>query len=414
MRHLSAADNSERSAVDCGADPIASLVEMFVAMVQGGRIARGQCPALRPVFLKPHGVAHGTFRIRPDLPDDLKVGLFSGKEYPAWVRFSSDTLPTLNDFKSTVGVGIKLFDAPAPKIFGNPNDTTFDFILQNFDVSFVDTAADMCAFTKAGVVDGNYDPYLAAHPETARLLDEMAKPVASTLGTAYWSCLPFAFGAKRTVKYKLEPELTVDPIANPPADPTYLAADLRTRLQAGEARFRFYVQFGTDPTAFPIDRATVRWEEAVSAPIHVADLILPQQDIDARGQAEYGENLSWNIWRVTEDHKPLGSIADARRAVYAASAEQRRNVNGVPTGEPSQPKPAIQPAAGADQKIVRAAIHPAIGIARIGDSKSEFFIGPEVVNPPFEKPEYYRDATGALKRQAARFRIYGFNAEGGG
>ena len=164
MRHLSAADTSERSAVDCGADPIASLVEMFVAMVQGGRIAKGQCPALRPVFLKPHGVAHGTFRIRPDLPDDLQVGLFSGNEYPAWVRFSSDTLPTLNDFKSTVGIGIKLFDAPGPKIFGNPSDTTFDLILQNFDVFFVDTAADMCAFTKAGVVDGNYDPYLAAHP----------------------------------------------------------------------------------------------------------------------------------------------------------------------------------------------------------------------------------------------------------
>jgi hypothetical protein len=70
------------------------------------------------------------------------------------------------------------------------SDTTFDFILQNFDVFFVDTAADMCAFTKAGVVDGNYDPYLAAHPDTAKILNEMAKPVASTLGTAYWSCVP--------------------------------------------------------------------------------------------------------------------------------------------------------------------------------------------------------------------------------
>ena len=84
----------------------------------------------------------------------------------------------------------------------------------------------------------------------------------------------------------------------------------------------------------PLDQATVRWDESLSPPVHVADLILPPQDIDARGQAAYGENLSWNIWRVTEDHKPVGSIADARRVVYAASAEQRRNVNGVPTGEP--------------------------------------------------------------------------------
>lgn len=65
-----------------------------------------------------------------------------------------------------------------------------------------------------------------------------------------------------------------------------------------------------------------------------------------------------------------------------------------------------------DRKIVRAAIHPAIGIARIGDSESGYFIGPEVVDLPCEKPEHFRDGAGALKRQAARFRIYGFNAQG--
>src|SRR5215218_3448181 len=172
MKHLEGATRTGKdataAAVDCGADPIGSLVQMFVTMVQGGRIARGQCPALRPVFLKPHGVAHGSFRVRPDLPSDLKVGLFAGTEYPAWVRFSSDTLPTIGDFKTTVGIGVKLFGAPVPKIFGAPQDTTFDLILQNFDVFFVDTAADMCAFTKAGVIDHDYDSYLKDHPETAK------------------------------------------------------------------------------------------------------------------------------------------------------------------------------------------------------------------------------------------------------
>ena len=197
-----------------------------------------------------------------------------------------------------------------PKIFGAPQDTTFDLILQNFDVFFVDTAADMCAFTKAGVIDGDYDSYLKDHPETAKLLDQMAKPVASTLGIAYWSGVPFAFGPKRFVKYKLEPAAAIDPIDTAPTDPTYLAADLRARLAAGEARFRFCVQFQTDPAIMLLDRAMVRWDEAVSPPVHVADLVLPQQDISARSQAEYGENLAWNIWRVTEDHKPQGSIAE--------------------------------------------------------------------------------------------------------
>jgi hypothetical protein len=62
--------------------------------------------------------------------------------------------------------------------------------------------------------------------------------------------------------------------------------------------------------------------------------------------------------------------------------------------------------------IVRAAIYPAIGIARVGNSESEYFLAPEVADPPPEAPGFYRDPTGALKRQAVRFRVYGLNAAG--
>lgn len=34
-----------------------------------------------------------------------------------------------------------------------------------------------------------------------------------------------------------------------------------------------------------------------------------------------------------------------------------------------------------DETIVSAAIYPAIGIARVGNSRDEFFIGPEVTAP---------------------------------
>lgn len=65
-----------------------------------------------------------------------------------------------------------------------------------------------------------------------------------------------------------------------------------------------------------------------------------------------------------------------------------------------------------DQTIVRAAIHPAIGVARVGNSPDEFFYGPEVPYPAPAPPGFYRDAAGAMKRQAARFRVYGLNAAG--
>jgi hypothetical protein len=63
-------------------------------------------------------------------------------------------------------------------------------------------------------------------------------------------------------------------------------------------------------------------------------------------------------------------------------------------------------------EIVSVAIYPGVGIARVGNSKEEYFIGPEVPYPDPKPPGFYRDPSGALKRQAARFRIYGLDAQG--
>lgn len=394
---------------DCATNPIDRLRQMFVDIVQNRRIQLGQRPAKRPVFSKPHGVAHGRFEIVPHLPEDLKVGVFALQgSLPAWVRFSSDTLSTNPDLKATCGVGVKVFGVSGAKLLGDGD--TQDFLLQNSDVFFVNTAVDMCEFTEAGVVGGNYEPYLRQHPVTARILEEMAKVVDSVLTISYWSGLPYAFGPARFVKYKIEPEkLDSTP---PPDNPDYLEADLARRLLKGETRFRFLVQFRTDIERMPLDQATVRWEENESQPVHVATLVLPQQDIGEPGQAAYGENLSFNPWHCLEEHRPQGSIAAAQRAVYEASAALRRDVNGVPIREPGEPRPAKNLPTDADRCVVKAAIYPGIGIARIGNSAAEFFLGPELVDPVAEPWGFYRDSTGALKRQAARFRVYGLNAAG--
>lgn len=60
-------------------------------------------------------------------------------------------------------------------------------------------------------------------------------------------------------------------------------------------------------------------------------------------------------------------------------------------------------------------IHPAIGIARVGDSPDDYFIGPEAPRhlpspvPADHAPDphtKYRDAQNRIKRQGARFRVY--------
>src|SRR5213080_2893180 len=57
-------------------------------------------------------------------------------------------------------------------------------------------------------------------------------------------------------------------------------------------------------------------------------------------------------------------------------------------------------------------IHPAIGVARVGESE-DYYLAPEAagalpINPdgrPFSR-EDFRDASGAVRRQAARFGVF--------
>src|SRR5215510_9949796 len=73
----------------------------------------------------------------------------------------------------------------------------------------------------------------------------------------------------------------------------------------------------------------------------------------------------------------------------------------------------------AHQEIVACKIHPGIGIARVGNSPNHYFIGPEAPGVNKAPRGGYKD-TGEpsrgvpprVKRQGARFRIFGYNSAG--
>jgi hypothetical protein len=284
---------------DCATHPTERVEEMFVDLIQRERIERGQTPARRTVFLKPHGAVHGWLKPLKGLAKEYKIGTFARGDLPCWVRFSRDTQPTSPDLHSTLGIGIKVFGVDGPKLFGEGD--TADFIMQNHDVFFVNNAEDFCEFTTAGVVDGDYPGYLKRHPKTADVLNEMEKAEASCLTTTYWAILPFAFGENRFVKYKLEP--IGQEVGEPFNENDYLGVDLASRLRRGAATFRFMIQVRGDPKVDPLDEAMKRW---TGEWVHIADLELNQQDIEQRGQAAYGENLSFNIWRTPPEQEPPG------------------------------------------------------------------------------------------------------------
>lgn len=57
-------------------------------------------------------------------------------------------------------------------------------------------------------------------------------------------------------------------------------------------------------------------------------------------------------------------------------------------------------------------IHPGMGVARGGDSPTEWFIGPETADEPIPPPGGYKDDDCRIKRQGARFRIWQYDASG--
>lgn len=62
--------------------------------------------------------------------------------------------------------------------------------------------------------------------------------------------------------------------------------------------------------------------------------------------------------------------------------------------------------------IVGCRVHPAIGITRIGNSPDASFIGPEVPGSHPQPEDGFKDGLGRIKRQAARFRVYGYDRDG--
>jgi len=285
----------------------------------------------RAVFLKTQGCAKALFTV-PAVPKAYRAGIFAvPMAKQAWVRISSDTIPRTPDHgKSTIGLAVKVLGIEGEKVLpGEMDQNTQDFLVQNHDVFFVDTAKDFFEFNEA-VFAGKFNDYVAAHPDTKRILDAMDKVVENVLSIDYWSTVPSHFGSTHA-KYKVSPcqRLTTEPVP-PPSEANYLQPRLERQLKEQGACFKLQVQLRQD--GMPLDKATEPWLEGVSVPQTVATILIYPQDIKLNAQA--CERMSFNPWHSLKEHKPAGSIQEARGIVYKHMADKRRRNIQAPIGEP--------------------------------------------------------------------------------
>jgi hypothetical protein len=289
---------------------------------------------------KTFGVLRGEFSVLPDLPGNLRRGLFAEpRTYPAWVRFSGPgpyAPPDLEDL-GQCSVGIKVMGVPGPKLMDDERFTQ-DLILVS-PASFVTPNIRENAKLQRWVRAKAPLAY-AINPGDSHLLhlfmQLLYSPMhANPLEVQYYSNVPFLLGAGQAVQYSLKPCLPGrTPIPARPAENYLRDAMIRT-LDAGPWTFDFMVQVQTDQFRMPIEDATVKWPEGLSPYIPVAQLRLPAQRFDSDEQLAFADVLRYNPWHSLAEHKPLGNSNRARRQMYWELARLRQAMNQVEHVEPT-------------------------------------------------------------------------------
>lgn len=311
----------------------------------------------RDAHAKAHGCLTATFRVRDDLPQELRSGVFvPGHEYQAWIRFSNGNAALQRDGeKDARGMAIKLMGVSGPKLLDSPYEKdalTQDFLMINFPVFFNRNPQEYENFIRYQA-DGSKFGYFfqGRNPldwkwREVVLGGKLLGRIANPLYAQYFSMTAYAMGVepgpwrlpppyRRAMKYSAR---SCTPPATRAPDfrgDDYLRRGLVEHLASDDGCFEFLVQL-QDPTRnMPIEDPTVKWPESQAAYQPVARITIPAQQFDTPERNAFCENLAFTPWHGHVDHRPLGGLNRIRKAVYEEIAVYRHARNRVPYREPT-------------------------------------------------------------------------------
>lgn len=303
---------------------------------------KGKVLQRRQVHAKVNGCVKAEFIVRPDLAEELKVGLFKeAKSYPAWIRFSNGDTHLYKDAKKDFrGFAIKLMNVPGRKLdLNHPEITSHDFIMMNNKTFFV---RDVHEFAKV--------LYVVTTPHTIRTIPRKIAialsnvPLMLRAGKAktnikhpaeipYFSTTAYRFGDEtRAVKYGVFPSVNNKLLYPDLTGDNFLHANMTATVKEHSLEYDFCIQFQTDPAKMPIEDPTVEW---TSEFIKLARIRIPKQAIDTKERIEFGENLSFNTWHALAEHRPLGVINRVRKFIYEEMYDFRHESNNIKDEEPT-------------------------------------------------------------------------------
>jgi len=317
-------------------EKLSKLQEFLMKNVPRLKGRRGQHP-------KHHGCVVATFTVNPDIPNELKQGLFrSPGTYQAVIRFSNggndeDTKPDVH------GMAVKLVGVRGERASADADEReTQDFVMLDNPVFFVKNVKQMVEFAGALAASkaqpSNMEPmkkFAAAHPEEAKLARQAtSRFIGNPLRVQYFSTTPYRLGSA-VVKYTARPsDVETPPASAAGTDENYLRQAMVERLSSSKEPvvFDLLAIRQTDAASQPIEDPTVEWK---TEPVKVATITIPPQGFSSDEQLKFCEDLSYSPWHALSDHRPLGGINRARKPVYRMSTELRHSTSGAARTEPT-------------------------------------------------------------------------------
>ncbi|MGE0215999.1 catalase family protein [Mycolicibacterium sp.] len=319
----------------------------------------GKPHAIRDAHAKSCGILRGELTVNPDLPAELRQGMFAepGKTYPVIARISTTSGAIRSDqVRGVRGLALKVIGVTGGRVdarFPEPNQ---DFVFVTEPTFLFKDAAD----------------YAAAGMRTAKLLARLpdrliigvntllrglrrlrrltggdlpaklrvfAEPNRHVLGQTFYTAAPIRFGdyvAKISVAPHSPSVTALVPETISPTGANALTDAVVDFFASNSAEYVVSAQLCTDITNMPIEDATVEWPGTLSPYRPVAILRYPRQTAYSDALRDFGDDvLTFNSWRAIEEHRPLGSINRLKLRVYEASSEFRHLRNHVDRFEPT-------------------------------------------------------------------------------
>jgi hypothetical protein len=347
-----------------------TVLDSMKQHMRGSLQSEGIGRVVRDAHAKGYGLARGEFEILSGVPSEYAQGIYAKPgRHEAMIRFSNGTNHVGSDrfLGPIVGIGLKVFGVEGKTFLEDePDSHTFDYALIDNPVFFANTLkhyvfiqslfanigtappADLSPEEKQAAIHrflynwvtgkGTLPPEEWAWEELGAFLQLAQVKYVNLLLSTYWTMGSVRHG-DYVAKVRVAPvqsfadgvvQRALDPAATEQVFRPALVAELRERPY----EFDVQVQLSTDLVRMPVEKTTVRWPESLSPYVTVAKLRLPQQDVGGEDNFERMDKTSMSPWRVTEQHRPLGSIMRARKEVYRQSSILRHQTNHQERKEP--------------------------------------------------------------------------------